>query len=53
MNKNAYISPNVTIVTIVPECLVAVSLGKGDGEFDSGSMDFTKEEGDWDEVWDD
>lgn len=44
MEKKLYTIPCTTIVTFVPERVVAMSLEKGTEEFNPESMKFTKED---------
>ena len=58
MKKNIYISPQSRVVTLNPMRFIAVSdFAKGDGYFNSGEMDYIKENSSvndknvWDEEW--
>ncbi|MBR0273139.1 MAG: hypothetical protein IJQ59_03485 [Bacteroidaceae bacterium] len=48
--KKTYMIPELQIVEIHSEKLIAESLDKYSGD---GGSQLTKDEGDWDEVWDD
>lgn len=43
MEKNIYIIPCTTIVKVLTEHLVAESIQRGEGTFDSSSMKYVKE----------
>lgn len=65
MEKNSYISPEVMVITLRPIHMLADSFNKGEGDFDPGSMTFSREENTpeentdnivnnrsiWDNVW--
>ena len=56
MEKKKYIVPSSHVITVVTERIVAnSSLGKGDGDFDAGTMKFVKRDRSsynvWDEDW--
>lgn len=50
MKKKIYIAPCTNVVNISTERLVALSLEKGEGNFNPENMTFTKDSGDWD-IW--
>ncbi len=51
MNKKTYIIPTLLIVNVNASQMIAESLGVNPEE--QVNSNFTKDEGDWDEVWDD
>ncbi|MBO4612097.1 MAG: hypothetical protein J5671_02880 [Bacteroidaceae bacterium] len=48
--KKTYIAPALFVTPVAPGCVIAESLPKGMGDFDSGSMKFVRQDRDWD-IW--
>ena len=51
MNKKTYIIPTLLIVNVDASQMIAESIGVNPDQ--QVNSNFTKDEGDWDEVWDD
>ena len=49
--KKIYIIPSMTLVNITPVAMVAESITKGSGEFDSGSMKYARQDNGWGDIW--